>query len=706
MQPTLNARGGINKTSKREELGTVAGGSTGVTGSVNAQQTNIPINTLENPPTQLDLPQVEFDPSVATSAVQAAQGFADTQQAAAEKAAQAEATQTQGVRDLMSFVSGKGTERVQALEQAGVPELNKGLADLTTNIRLGTSRLAEFADQTLLGEEAMRQQAAGMDITKGTFSAMANERRLQRAIEQTGKAAALRTQIATAELMQNNITAATAQIDAALEAKYSPVEAALENEKFFLQRLWQVADKEDQRNYEAKSGVVQAQLDMIQSAKDMVKEALPYATPAELEMMNDPDLDATDQYKIASQVYSRGYQAANAPTADYREVGDQLVRINPDGTVEVAYGPQQAPSFGEIIAQGGSNIAALEATAGGDQVSQSFIETWSKSQTTLDQVEYLAKTFQEDEAMDKLLGGADVLAPITAIVRSNNPLDTKAKEINSLLNTIVPNLARGIYGEVGVLTDADFDRYAKTLPNLGSTEAVRQAVLGITIKAIKNSMMNRIENEAKAGNDVSGFASDVEQLEQKIGKLLLPANMRAAETKALIDSGVPKADIQKLYEAGYDPEEVVNYYRGGTTQSSGQPVSFNQAIDASANAIAAVESGGNYQAFGPVLNSGSYAGDRAYGKYQIMGRNIPSWSQQILGYSITPEQFVQSPELQDAIFKGMFAQHAKQYGSLQDAASVWFSGRPLAKAGNAQDQLGTSVPEYVKRFNQNLNLYA
>lgn len=273
---------------------------------------SVPVDVLENPPTGLDLPQVEFDPTTARTAVEAATGFATQQQAEADAAKQQEQVQTQGVRDLMGFVSGKGAERTSELEKAGIPESNKQLADLTTSIRLNTDRLAQFADQTFLGEEQMRQDAAGKDITKGTFSALANERRLQRAVEQTGKAAALRTQIATAELLQNNITAATAQIDAALEAKYSPVEQALQNEMFFLQRQWQVADKADQRAFDAKMNVVQEQQNAITNAKDMVLNAMPYATPEELQAMNDPSLTPEQQYEQARTVVARGQREDRA----------------------------------------------------------------------------------------------------------------------------------------------------------------------------------------------------------------------------------------------------------------------------------------------------------------------------------------------------------------------------------------------------------
>jgi hypothetical protein len=113
--------------------------------------------------------------------------------------------------------------------------------------------------------------------------------------------------------------------------------------------------------------------------------------------------------------------------------------------------------------------------------------------------------------------------------------------------------------------------------------------------------------------------------------------------------------------------------------------------------------GGNYTILGPVITKGMYRGDRAYGAYQMMGRNIPSWSKEALGYSLTPQQLLARPDLQDKIFDFRFARDVKKYGSPQDAASVWFTGHPLSTAGNRSDQLGTTARGYAAKFTQGMN---
>lgn len=118
-------------------------------------------------------------------------------------------------------------------------------------------------------------------------------------------------------------------------------------------------------------------------------------------------------------------------------------------------------------------------------------------------------------------------------------------------------------------------------------------------------------------------------------------------------------------------------------------------ISRAKQAIANIESsGGNYGAIGPVTKSG----DRAYGKYQVMGNNIPSWTREALGYSMTPAEFLRDQDAQEKVFEHHFGKSVQKYGNVADAASVWFSGRPIARAGNATDVLGTTVPKYVSQF--------
>lgn len=117
------------------------------------------------------------------------------------------------------------------------------------------------------------------------------------------------------------------------------------------------------------------------------------------------------------------------------------------------------------------------------------------------------------------------------------------------------------------------------------------------------------------------------------------------------------------------------------------------------DAIASIESAGSggYAALGPKTESG----DRAYGRYQVMGANIPQWTKAALGKSMTPQEFLKNPAAQDAVFDHRFGQYVQKYG-LEKAARAWFGGPGSVNNPKAKDMLGTSVAAYGTKFMKHL----
>ena len=141
---------------------------------------------------------------------------------------------------------------------------------------------------------------------------------------------------------------------------------------------------------------------------------------------------------------------------------------------------------------------------------------------------------------------------------------------------------------------------------------------------------------------------------------------------------------------------------GGVTNSASNVSSLQDAM----RRIARNESDGSggYKAVGPKITNpkSQYYGQRAIGKYQVMQGNIGPWSKEILGYSVTPQQFYNNPQLQDKIVAGKMIQFyndkTKGNGNWADVASVWFTGGPLAKNANKKDTFGTTGAQYVNKF--------
>lgn len=104
-------------------------------------------------------------------------------------------------------------------------------------------------------------------------------------------------------------------------------------------------------------------------------------------------------------------------------------------------------------------------------------------------------------------------------------------------------------------------------------------------------------------------------------------------------------------------------------------------------AIGQVESTGNYGA-----TNFNDPGGGAWGKYQILATNIGPWTQEALGFSMSPQEFLANPEAQDATARYMMEKYYNQFGQDPNAvARAWNAG-----PGRATEQ--GAVQGYVSKF--------
>lgn len=177
-------------------------------------------------------------------------------------------------------------------------------------------------------------------------------------------------------------------------------------------------------------------------------------------------------------------------------------------------------------------IAKLAASAGGKPITDTFAQQLNKGLAVLGQLGVLQTNIKDVST-----------GPIVGAFRGANPWDTNAQTIKAQLNAIVPNLARGVYGEVGVLTDNDIAQYSKTLPNLKSPEDIRNAVLGITVDLIGKSVKRTLEINAANQKDVSGFIDLYTEMQSTRDAIFnqIPG-YKGAGTQSLQSIGVSKED--------------------------------------------------------------------------------------------------------------------------------------------------------------------
>jgi len=79
------------------------------------------------------------------------------------------------------------------------------------------------------------------------------------------------------------------------------------------------------------------------------------------------------------------------------------------------------------------------------------------------------------------------------------------KVMEQLVNATVPNLARGVFREVGVLTDSDVERYRNMLPNAKTDPEVAKSLFMELDTKLRRGYEMVLDNYRRAGRDVSGF---------------------------------------------------------------------------------------------------------------------------------------------------------------------------------------------------------
>lgn len=129
--------------------------------------------------------------------------------------------------------------------------------------------------------------------------------------------------------------------------------------------------------------------------------------------------------------------------------------------------------------------------------------------------------------------------------------------------------------------------------------------------------------------------------------------------------------------------------------------SLSDAIEKSRQAISQIESGspnGNYFAQGPLTRYG-----RCLGRYQVCPVNIPQWTREALGRSLSASEFLNCPSCQDKVFEYKFGQYIKQFGSPENAAKAWFAGPGYAKKSLSTSDGGSTIAQYAAKFS---NLYS
>lgn len=204
--------------------------------------------------------------------------------------------------------------------------------------------------------------------------------------------------------------------------------------------------------------------------------------------------------------------------------------------------------------------------------------------------------------------------------------------------------------------------------------------------------------KAPGSLDFSGLNEGLDVLGKSIERNRLLQEQKEIG-KALQSGQKPTATSSSSPQYGAQPNRLLAPSPAdGAAAAAGRPAAAMEGYKRSIAGIESAHEQNPYQARGPVVQSG----DRAFGKYQVMGSNVGPWTREILGREMSPEEFLASPEAQEKVFEGKFGEYIQKHGSPEAAASMWFTGRPSAPNAQARDAngqpLGITGQQYVDKF--------
>lgn len=180
-----------------------------------------------------------------------------------------------------------------------------------------------------------------------------------------------------------------------------------------------------------------------------------------------------------------------------------------------------------------------------------------------------------------------------------------------------------------------------------------------------------------SAKDYAGYGNDRLMNEQSLGPQWMNANTARQRLGFDMQQG-------RLGSMGDMPMQ----YR--VPDPNGNVIDLSRALDS----LSGVESGGRYDAKGPVNDQ---TGDRPYGRYQVMGANVGPWTERVLGRAMTPDEFLADGAAQDQVAASIFGENVQKYG-LADAVSIWHSGVPLQQAvAEGRADVNMSTQDYVTR---------
>lgn len=312
--------------------------------------------------------------------------------------------------------------------------------------------------------------------------------------------------------LQGKLDSANAAIKQAIDIKYGPQEAKLAAIKEFMTINQAELARQDAKALDKQKTLLAAkEKDLAETKKnetdmaEMITKAAPYA-PADV-IAKAKQAKSSVEVAVALGKYGGDYlgdlvkkSTIAKNNADYNKTIAEIKALQ-----------TPLPNLAPVGSNASSINNWVNSATNKESLSAGEREKIAKSFAVTGQLGALATALQKDQT--SFFGGK--VREIKAALGQ----DANAGAIQAQITALVPQVARGTFGEVGVLTDADISNYKKVIGNLSSPNDQNAAVTAMTLTALRNGVKSQLDTAAASKLDVSRFAPMYQDLTNQINTI-------------------------------------------------------------------------------------------------------------------------------------------------------------------------------------------
>ena len=465
----------------------------------------------------------------------------------------------QSIIDIQNSLLGRTAFTQEQNKIQGYDQLISTQNDLNAQIQQYQLKGVQLQNEANIIPSTMQEQATGRGITAAGLQPLTAGELRKNALAQSANASLALTTQAALYATQGKLTTAKYLVDQAVAAKYGAQEEELATKKANLEILLKdpkitlEQKKRGQAQLDIQNAKEQALADEKQRKTDIWNIATTIAPrlaklPNGGAWLNEIQNAETVQDAFSLAFASGGFTEEEVANTQVLKLdnGNTMLIDTKTGNIIANFGgakpttptgiptePIVSSETGQVLEYGTPEymIERLKKTAS------------SKTKPVASEREQLGKFANVIALTGSLMSSLSKTTndPILGYLRGLNPYDFDARAINAQVTALVPSAARALYGEVGVLTDSDIERYLKTLPNLRSTEQQNKFIAAMTLKNAMRSYEQTLLNLANSNVNVSGFVDSYKAISDQVAKLESELGI-GASSQGLDSLGVSGAD--------------------------------------------------------------------------------------------------------------------------------------------------------------------